>query len=83
MVMTMTKTLQSSHQIAIPRWLVEQDMVLNWLLKNNVPLTRENYIALNYFGDDPSEEQLAENAEVIRLLDLLDPPIRKNRKPKG
>jgi hypothetical protein len=30
-----------------------EDFVLSWMRDNNVPLTKENYLAIAYLGDDP------------------------------
>jgi hypothetical protein len=39
-----------------------EDFVLEWMKENNVPLTRENYLAIAYFGEDPELDAEAENA---------------------
>jgi hypothetical protein len=31
------------------------DPILTWMRKNDVPITRENYLAINYLGNVPTE----------------------------
>ena len=38
------------------------DHILEWMKKNNVPLTRENYLEIAYMGDDPNLDAEAEAA---------------------
>src|SRR5579859_6006483 len=44
-----------------------------WLKKNNLALTRKNWLALNYFGNPPSELGPEEEAE-IPIAELTDEP---------
>lgn len=49
------------------------DYTLCWMVSNKIPLTKENWLALNYCGDvqDPEElegEQRAEFEEVAEYL---------------
>lgn len=34
------------------------DPVINWLRKNGIPVTRENWIDIAYMGDPPSDEEI-------------------------
>jgi hypothetical protein len=40
------------------------DIVLEHMKKHNIPLTRENYLALAYLGDPPDELGAEEEAEI-------------------
>jgi len=44
-----------------------------WLKKNNLPLTRKNWLELNYLGNPPEELGPEEEAE-IPTEELIDEP---------
>lgn len=44
-----------------------------WLKKNNLPLTRKNWLELNYLGNPPAELGPEEEAE-IPTEELIDEP---------
>jgi hypothetical protein len=44
------------------------DIVLDWMKKNDVPLTRENYLYVAYMGDEPDLDAEGES--------MLPPEIR-------
>ena len=49
------------------------DYTLCWMIKNNIKLTRENWLSLNYCGDDGNGENLeGENlAEFLEISEFL------------
>jgi hypothetical protein len=57
-----------------------EDHVLNFMRENNVPLTRENYLAIAYFGEDPELDAEAENAIPEELTGNVIPINRPRRK---
>ena len=51
------------------------DHVLDWMKKNDVPLTRKNYLEIAYMGDPPPEPLDAEleaeiPEELSRVIDI-------------
>jgi hypothetical protein len=45
-----------------------QDVTLDWMKSNNVPLTRENYLQVAYMGQPPTEDAEVEiPAEILRI----------------
>ena len=40
------------------------NIVLDYMKKHNIPLTRENYLAIAYFGDPPDELDAEGEAEI-------------------
>jgi hypothetical protein len=53
---------------------VAPDATLEWMIKNNIPLTRNNYINLNWLGDPP-EEWDAELEMSLPEIFQLDPVV--------
>jgi hypothetical protein len=52
--------------------LVSDDHVLNFMRKNAIPLTRRNYIDLNWLGDPPEEPLDYELEAEIPMDQLID-----------
>jgi hypothetical protein len=46
------------------------DATLTWMKANSIPLTRKNWLALNYFGSAPALD--AELEEQIPMDELID-----------
>jgi hypothetical protein len=43
------------------------DAISEWLLANNIPLTRENWIDINWFGEKTEEDLEGEDLCAIRI----------------
>ena len=56
------------------------DHVLNFMEENNIPITRKNYIEINWMGDyDPSKPLPAElEAELPSALQMQDEEVTDN-----
>jgi hypothetical protein len=57
------------------------DCVLEWMKKNDVPFTRNNYIELAYMGDVPDLD--AESESMLPPEIQQKPNARKNRRRTG
>jgi hypothetical protein len=62
------------------RDLLAPDPVLEWMKENDVPLTRTNYLAIAYLGDDPQLDAEALAAIPEELTDNVIPINRPRRK---
>ena len=63
------ETQLTKSQEASMNQVGSDDIVLNALIKHKIPVTRENYLGLAYFGNVPEEltaEQEAELPEKLR-----------------
>jgi len=49
------------------------DFVLEWMKKNNIPVTRENYVALNTLGDADGSDMLDAEQEAELPAELQHP----------
>jgi hypothetical protein len=49
-----------------------EDTVLSWLKEDGIPVTRENYLRLSYFGQLPEEWNALYEAELPRELQEWD-----------
>jgi hypothetical protein len=48
--------------------MAKPDLVLEWMRKHDVPLTRENWLILAYFGTPPAEISAEVNAEMPEMF---------------
>jgi hypothetical protein len=54
------------------------DPISRWLIKHEIPVTRENWIAVNYLPDDPPEPWTSEHEqELPRRSNQTPNPVRQ------
>jgi len=53
----------------------KHDPILDVMQAHNIPLTRENYIALNYLGNPPEELSAEEEAELPEAFQEKYPTV--------
>jgi hypothetical protein len=62
-------TTETSLEEAV-RGLKTNNCVLRYMINNKIPLTRDNYLSLAYFGDLPDELSAEEEAELPEFFQL-------------
>lgn len=58
------------------------DWLLEWMKKNNIPVTRKNYVTLNSLGDEYGKDMLDAENEAELPQELQHPDFRQREESK-